>query len=122
MITVREFFEGARQGRLTAIRCARCSEVAIPPKEFCPACQQRAWEPLPLSGEGEVASFTVIRVAPAKHAADAPYAVAVVRMKEGAALFGRLVDVPLDRLAVGMRVRFRPLPRDGQAAIGFAPA
>ncbi|HEU5319363.1 MAG TPA: Zn-ribbon domain-containing OB-fold protein, partial [Methylomirabilota bacterium] len=109
MITLKHFFERARDGALTGIKCSRCGELAIPPKEFCAACGQRAWEPVPLAGEGTIASYTVIRVAPAKHAGDAPYAVAVVRLREGVSLLGRLVDVPLERLEIGLPVKFRPL-------------
>ena len=62
VVTLKAFFEEARAGRLTGIRCARCGEIAIPPKEFCPACQERAWEPVPLDGHGMIVSFTVIRI------------------------------------------------------------
>ena len=122
VITLKHFFERARDGALTGIRCGKCGELAIPPKEFCPACGEHAWEPVRLSGEGAIASYTVIRVAPARHAADAPYAVVVVRLKEGVSLLGRAVDVPLETLAVGLPVRFRPLSRNGQTTLGFGPA
>ena len=121
VVTLKHFFERAREGTLTALRCAKCGELAIPPKEFCPACQQRAWEPVPLAGHGTIASFTVIRVAPARHAADAPYAIAVVRLREGVSLIGRVVDIPLDRLAIGLPVRFRPLVTENQTSVGFGP-
>ena len=78
--------------------------------------------PVPLSGEGTIASFTVIRVAPRAHAADAPYAIAAVQLKEGVSLLGRLIDIPLERLAIGLPVRFRPFTRGGQTAVGFGPA
>lgn len=122
VITLKHFFEQARDGALTGIRCGKCGELAIPPKEFCPACGQRAWTPVPLAGDGTIASYTIIRVAPSRHAGDAPYAVAVVRLREGASLLGRVVDVPLDRLAVGLPVKFRPLVIQGQTALGFGPA
>jgi uncharacterized OB-fold protein len=122
VITLRHFFEKAREGRLTAVRCGRCGELAVPPKEFCPSCAQRAWEPVDLSGEGTIASYTVIRVAARAHAADVPYAIAAVQMKEGVSFLGRVVDVPLDKVAVGLPVRFRPLVNDGQTAVGFGPA
>jgi uncharacterized OB-fold protein len=61
----------------------------------------------------------VIRVAPAKHAADAPYAVGVVKLKEGASIFGRILDVPFDKLEVGMPLRFRPIVKGDQTAVGF---
>jgi len=121
VVTLKSFFEQAREGRLTGIRCGKCGEFAVPPKEFCPACHERAWETVPLSGEGEIASFTVIRVAPRGHAADAPYAIAAVRLKEGVSLLGRIVEIPLEKLAVGLRVRFRPLVKKDQTSVGFGP-
>ena len=122
VITLRHFFEKAREGQLTAIRCGGCGTLAVPPKEFCPACSQRQWEPVALSGEGMIASYTIIRVAPRAHAADVPYAIAAVQMKEGVSMLGRVVDVPLERITVGLPVRFRPLVTGGQTALGFGPA
>jgi uncharacterized OB-fold protein len=122
VITLRDFFERAREGQLTAVRCRRCGELAIPPKELCPACHERAWEPVPLAGEGTIASFTIIRVAPRAFTADAPYAIAVVKLKEGVSVLGRVVDVPLEQVAIGLPVRFRPLVRDNQTSVGFGPA
>jgi uncharacterized OB-fold protein len=122
VITLRHFFEKAREGQLTAVRCGRCGSLAMPPREFCPTCAQRAWEPVPLSGEGTIASYTVIRVAPRAHAADVPYAIAAVQLKEGVSVLGRVVDVPLEKVAVGLPVRFRPLVTGGQTAVGFGPA
>ena len=122
VITLRHFFEKAREGQLTAVRCSGCGALAVPPKEFCPSCSQRRWEPVPLSGEGTIASFTIIRVAPRGHASEVPYAIAAVQMKEGVSMLGRVVDVPLERITVGLPVRFRPLVSGGQTAVGFGPA
>lgn len=121
VITARAFFERARAGQLTAVRCGSCGELAIPPRELCPACHARAWQPVPLIGEGTITSFTVIRVAPRAHAADAPYAIAVVKLQEGVSILGRIVDIPLDKVAVGLPVRFRPLGAQDQTSIGFGP-
>ncbi len=122
MVTQKEFFEQAGRGQLTAVKCGRCGALAIPPREFCPNCSERAWQPTPLSGEGTIASYTVIRVAPRGYASEVPYAIAAVHMKEGVSLLGRVVDIPLDRLRVGLPVRFRPLTRHGQSVIGFEAA
>ena len=122
VVTLRHFFERAREGQLTGVRCGKCGELAIPPKELCPACGERAWQPVPLAGEGTIASFTVIRVAPRAYAADVPYGVAVVKLKEGVSLLGRIVDIPLEKLAIGLPVRFRPLVRNDQTSVGFGPA
>lgn len=122
MITLQTFFEEARAGRLTGIRCRHCAELAIPPKEFCPACHRRAWELVPLAGHGTISSFTVIRVPPRGRAADAPYAVAVVRLAEGVSLPGRIVDIPIESLRGGLPVKFRPLVTEDQTVVGFGPA
>lgn len=122
VITLKSFFEEARAGRLTGIKCGHCGELAIPPKEFCPGCQHRAWTQVPLAGRGTVVSFTVIRVPPRGAPAPAPYAVAVVKLDEGVSLLGRLVDIPLESLKAGLPVTFRPLLAEHQTAIGFGPA
>ena len=121
-VTLKTFFERARAGHLTGIRCGKCSEIAIPPKEFCSGCGTRDWTPVELSGDGVIDTFTVIRVAPRAFAADAPYAIAHVRLAEGPGMLGRVVDLPLDRVAVGLRVKFRPLIANDQTSVGFAPA
>jgi uncharacterized protein len=122
-VTARAFFEKARAGQLTAIRCGSCSELAMPPKELCPNCHAHQWQPVALAGEGTIASFTVIRVAPQAHAADVPYAVAVVRLKEGVSILARIVDIPFEKLTVGLPVRFRPLiAKDLTTSVGFGPA
>jgi uncharacterized OB-fold protein len=122
VITLKNFFEEARAGRLTAIRCAECGALAVPPKQFCPTCQRRRWEPVPLSGTGKVTSFTVIRIPPRGRAAEAPYAVAVVKLDEGLSMLGRVVEIPLDTIKTGLPVKFRPLVSEGQTIIGFGPA
>jgi uncharacterized OB-fold protein len=120
-VTLKHFFERAREGTLTALRCGKCGELSLPPREFCPACHERAWQPVTMAGDGTIASYTVIRVAPRHHVTEVPYAIAVVRLREGVSLIGRVVDIALDRLAVGLPVRFRPLVTDGQTAVGFGP-
>ena len=122
VITLKGFFEEARAGRLSAIRCGSCGELAIPPKELCPSCHERRWELVPLHGTGSVASFTVIRIPPRGRLAEAPYAVAVVKLDEGVSLLGRIVDIPLDALTAGLSVRFRPLLLGDQVIISFGPA
>jgi hypothetical protein len=44
-----------------------------------------------------------------------------VQLEEGVSVLGRVVDIPLDQLAVGLPVRFRPIVAGGQTAIGFGP-
>ncbi len=122
MPSLPEFFAGVHEGRLTGIRCTHCGQLTLPPKEYCPECGKRGWENVALSGDGTVDSYTVIRVAPRKFVAEAPYAIAHVQLSEGIGLLGRVVDIPIDTVAVGLRVRFRPVESGGRVAIGFGPA
>jgi hypothetical protein len=107
-LSLAEFFDGVRTGEVYVQRCAACGELSVPPKAFCPSCQGPAWERARLRGDGEVASFTIIRVPPAALAAEAPYAVVVVRMAEGVSLLGRTDGIALDALRVGLPVRVAP--------------
>ena len=122
VVTLQGFFAEVRAGRLTGIRCRECGEVAIPPKELCATCGKHAWDTVPLKGEGTIASYTVIRVAPRGHTGETPYAVAVVQLSEGISLLGRLVEVPLESLRAGLPVRFRPVVVGEQTMVGFGPA
>jgi uncharacterized OB-fold protein len=107
-LSIADFFAGVRAGRVQVQRCTACGEHAVPPKAFCPSCGAARWESVALAGDGEVASFTVIRVPPRALAAEAPYPIAVVRMTEGVSLTGRLSGVPLEGIRVGLPVRLVP--------------
>lgn len=48
---------------------------------------------VPLSGEGEVISFTILNVPSEAFAGEAPYAYVVVRLKEGCGVSGWAPDV-----------------------------
>jgi uncharacterized OB-fold protein len=106
-----------------AQRCLGCGALAVPPKALCPACGADRWEVVPLGGDGEVSSFTVIRVAPARLAAETPYVIVVVRMAEGVALTGRLLDAAPGSARIGLPVRFvaPPAPAPDPPVLAFRP-
>jgi uncharacterized OB-fold protein len=118
-VTQRAFFAAAREGRLIGIRCVACGALAVPPKAFCERCGKQSWETVPLAGKGTIESFTVIRVAPRKFVGEVPYAIAAVRLAEGVSLLGRIVDAPVDEIAVGLAVRFSPIAAADRTALAF---
>jgi uncharacterized OB-fold protein len=69
--------------------------------------------------EGEVFSFSIIHDAPPCNSALKPYAVAMVKTKDGVLISGQLVDVELDKISIGMPVRavLRKLDEDGAAGV-----
>jgi uncharacterized OB-fold protein len=121
-LTTAEFFAGVRDGRLTVQRCAACGALSVPPKLVCPGCESESFDRATLTGEGEVASYTIIRVPPSRLAPEAPYVVTVVRMAEGVSLLGRLTGLPVDAVRVGLPVRFVAPPSGAEPpVIHFRP-
>ncbi|MBI4577833.1 MAG: Zn-ribbon domain-containing OB-fold protein [Planctomycetes bacterium] len=117
--TARYWREIPQRYRYEAARCTACAHVAFPPRTLCAKCRGRAFEPCTLAGEGVVETFTVIRVAPAGYADEAPYAVGLIRLTDGVRLMAQVVDCDLARLAIGDRVRveFRRIRQDGESGI-----
>ena len=68
---------------------------------------------------GEVYTYSVVYDAPAMCDMIKPYAVVMVRTDDGVMIAGQLVDVDLEKVAIGMRVRavMRKLSTDGESGI-----
>jgi uncharacterized OB-fold protein len=92
------------QGR----RCAECGRLALDEGRPCPLCGAPGGSAVPLSGRGRLLSWTVIRVAPARYAAEVPYAVGLLELDEGLRLTARIEGDP-ERLAAGQAVAFAAL-------------
>jgi uncharacterized OB-fold protein len=75
-------------------RCAGCGTLSVPSGAACPSCGAAGGTDLELSGRGRLLSWTVIRVAPARYAAEAPYAVGLLELAEGARLTARIEGDP----------------------------
>src|SRR5215218_8220748 len=100
-----KYWEAAREGRLAMPRCDDCSRYHFYPRTLCPHCNSPRLTWTPVSGNGEVYSFTVIHRAPSPaFAAAVPYVVAAVKLKEGAHLMTNLVGVAPNAVCIGMPV------------------
>jgi uncharacterized OB-fold protein len=111
------FWDACRRRELVIQRCARCGAWLWQPRPVCSACQ--APDPVwtRVSGDGVVASWTVIRppVLPA-FAARVPFVILLVELAEGVRLLGYLVDGDgrvletdgsAEAVRIGMRVALR---------------
>ena len=99
------YWEGCRQGRLSAQRCGACGHVRWPPSVLCPKCLAEGGAWVALSGRGMIYSFIVVHRP--QHPAffeDAPYNVAIVELEEGIRLHGNIIDCRNENLAVGLPV------------------
>lgn len=111
------FWDGCRRGELLVQRCAACARWLWQPRPLCSFCQTPDPVWTRVSGEGNVASWTVMRppVLPA-YADKVPFVILLVELDEGVRLLGYLVDDSgallrsdgtAERLCMGMRVALR---------------
>lgn len=93
----RPFWEGCNQGRLVLQQCdARdCRRFVYYPRVCCPycGCGDLTWTPV--SGRGQIVTFTVVhRPQHKSFFPEAPYFVIAVKLDEGPLLYSRLVSNP----------------------------
>jgi uncharacterized OB-fold protein len=105
--------------RLEAGRCTECGKVVYPARRVCPHCRGRTFERTALSRRGTVITSTVVHVAPADLAMEAPYAVAIIETPEGARLTAQVVDCDPSTVVPGLAValEFRLIRREGREGI-----
>lgn len=110
------FWEGVRAGRLVIQRCLSCGLLRHYPQPMCPACRQLGFDWAPVSGRGEIHSYTVAhRAFHAAWQAHVPYAIATIELDEGVRMVCDLIETPLERVVIGARVEvhFAELPGQG---------
>jgi hypothetical protein len=102
---------GARltEHRLMAARCRGCGALYLPPRPLCPACfgTDMAWETL--SGQGKLAAFTAVYIAPtamieAGYGRDNPYVAGIVQLAEGPSISAQILGVDArqpEQIAIG---------------------
>ncbi len=105
--------------RLEAGKCKKCGRVYFPPRLVCADCKSREFETVKLSEEGEIVTYTVVRVPPSQFADEAPYAVGIVELDGGVRITAQIADCDFDDLKIGKKVsvEFRKIQEDGEAGI-----
>ncbi len=101
----RFFWTSGEDGRLRFLRCQACGYYLHPPSPRCPQCGSRALAPEPVSGRGEVYSFTINHQS--WDGSTEPYAIVLVTFpeQEGLRLTSNLVGVPVDDVRIGLPVQ-----------------
>jgi hypothetical protein len=103
---MKPFFDAAKRHQLVVQRCTQCGTYRFPAREICSNCLSRAAEWVAVSGEGEVFSYNVMhQVYHPGFADEVPYAVVVIKLKEGARMNSNLVGVKPHDIKIGMPVR-----------------
>jgi uncharacterized OB-fold protein len=93
------FWEAAAEGRLLIPKCTACGRVYWYPRRICPHCASSMIEMQEAKGSGEIYSYSIMR------RAKVPYAIAYVRITEGATMMTNIADCDFEHVHVGMPVK-----------------
>ena len=99
--------------------CNNCGTAYFPPRIVCRKCGRNTkMEEKTFSGNGEVVSFTKIRVPPDTFRDEAPYIVGVVRLDEGPVVEGHILENAI-KIDIGTKVKasFRRMYVDGEEGL-----
>ncbi|WP_314222933.1 bifunctional MaoC family dehydratase N-terminal/OB-fold nucleic acid binding domain-containing protein [Streptomyces zaehneri] len=97
------FWEGVRCHRLLVQRCTACDTLRFPWLPGCNACGSARWDTVEAGGEGTVFSYVVMHHPPFP-AFSPPYAIGLIELAEGVRIISNVVDVPYDKVRIGMPV------------------
>jgi uncharacterized OB-fold protein len=102
------FWDAAKEGQLTAPRCANCGTFRMPPTTFCPKCLSRdlGWEPL--AGTGTVYTYIIVRHPLNPRASDyVPFMPAAIDPDgaPGIRFISNVVECEPEDVSIGMRVK-----------------
>jgi uncharacterized OB-fold protein len=103
------FWDAAAQQQLSIQRCQDCRAWVWTPRPSCNECGSQKVQWTPMSGKGEVYSFTVIRQVVGRAASkafepDIPYVIAWVDLDEGPRLITNVIGCPVKDVKLGMKV------------------
>jgi hypothetical protein len=98
-----------KEGKIMGSLCKKCGAKALPPRPICVSCYGTQMEWIEFKGEGKLAAFTDIVVAPPFMVKEGfgknnPYVVGVVELKEGVKIVARLIGIDAkkpDEIKVG---------------------
>ena len=86
------FWDGVSERRLLVQCCTKCGRFIWQPKPVCPRCQAPDPEWVEVSGDGRVASWTVLHPPVLAVWADKlPFVIVLVELEEGVRMIGQLV-------------------------------
>jgi uncharacterized protein len=111
--------ETPQRYRYEGNRCKECGKVFFPPRRSCGPWCSCTLEPHVMATAGKLLAYTIIYIAPDQFTDEAPYALGICEMADGARITAQLVDCPHDQIKLGMpvQIEFRKIQEDGAAGI-----
>ena len=115
----RHWRETPERYRMEAAKCRKCGKISFPARLICPACSNKVFDKINLSGKGKLLTYTIIRTAPEGFEDVAPYAVGIVEMNEGVRVMGQITDCDLVSLKTGDKLisKFRRMNEEGKTGL-----
>ena len=100
------FWESLKAKAVKVQRCDDCGAYLYIPKDICSKCYSTQLTWTPISGHGEVYTYTIVRRAPTPaYQEEAPYVLAHVTMDEGFRMIAKLNTAAPEDVRIGMPVR-----------------
>ena len=119
MIAPRIWREMPQRYRYEASQCAQCGKIFFPPRLICSSCKSKKFKMIELNRNGELLTYTIIRVPPSQFKDESPYAMGIVELEGGGRINTQIVDCDFDQIKVGMKLRieFRKIQAEGEAGV-----
>jgi hypothetical protein len=119
--------------KIMGSKCKKCGALSIPPRPLCVSCFGSQMEWVQFRGDGKLAAFTSIVVAPPPMAKEGfgrnnPYVVGVVELQEGPKIVARITGVDAkkpEQIKVGLLLKAEFLSKgegvNKQTSLAFRP-
>ena len=103
------------EGVLLGTRCRQCGEHFFGEVVFCQNCSSNQLEPVELSKQGTLYSYTVVRAPTPGWSGSVPYALGQVELPEGPHVISEVVDCAFEKLKVGAKLELALVVGDEDA-------
>jgi uncharacterized protein len=100
-----EYWKSAHEHALKLQQCSRCGWVRFYPSHACTNCASLEFEWKPISGRGEIYTYSVLLRARGNPFEDLlPLILVLVKLEEGPAMMANLFECEQDDVSIGMPV------------------
>lgn len=105
--------------KLMGARCSKCGQTYLPPRPLCTACFSDEMEWVELPGEGKLAAYTTVHIAPsamlkAGYGRENPYCSGIVELSNGLMISAQILGVDVSKpetIAIGSPVKVEFIER-----------
>lgn len=98
------YWQAAKEEKYVLQKCNRCGGYNSYPRKWCMHCWSTELEWTPVSGNGEVVTYSIVHQPP-NPAWETPYVLAVVRLAEGIQVMSNILLCDVNKVEIGMKVK-----------------